>query len=820
VFNTSSGDHCIDQNSQSGQSPNMLFHSVAGAETFVKKHTAQHQDATSEEQFSTDTSLKVAHKRFGEREDNPDKSSKELKNLSVLEVYLEYTIRESHSLTIPALVSLLRYLGVINDIDNHADKLDYARDAIQLIRAVLAYGNFIRYAILKSGNLEQYLEEKKKFQLEEQGKEVSLKDCCRELFSKIHIRMSSAKEDDLLGFLDVFSQYDHFPEAEINGLPWKTPAELVDEIEQNGLYMRVFVFLDKMLSDSMSLLWSKINLLSRNELLGGKTLIFKTLREKHRRFEIISTQNTKCLRYAFQQIFLSDRAKEMRKVMKITCNLSSTSVRRLRSFAYKVMKDQISKMDINLSQYVDLFKTMIDTEKVASIQIDDFFCNDEAEFNIIEEDKSSNKESDITNEINKFQNNFLKQKEYRNLTLLGRKMSGIITNCFRKDESGIFLINTAMITENLEDYLGPQSKGLQITKLETPDHIRISPHIDYMHLKYGDKDYFWIKKKDQYSKVSYDLHPTNTTPIGFQSSNPDKSSYEFYPVTTEYGMFEVMEIKQFESLNPVSAYTTCIYHFFRPDQLDDVKSITVLQSYFKPKLCQMYPNYLTACSLQLKDGIDRRIVFLEGGTCYSIVSPTFDEKQGKEKQAIEFGKQKDAIEFFFRKHELVTDANNRSAGWYVLCKTTIVLDTKQTSATFACVDIGLYKVVARNKGDEFLPNEIKFRLHLFEIENFIHVGEQSVSWEKHQFFPIGVDTFEGLTYSLGSHHCYPPNIYQLMPEMEPCDFSPLSVAIANYGSLHSQVVEDGKLRVELRIANECPYLHEYKELPREYIITW
>jgi hypothetical protein len=94
VFNTSSGDHCIDQNSQSGQSPNMLFHSVAGAETFVKKHTAQHQDATSEEQFSTDTSLKVAHKRFGEREDNPDKSSKERKNLSVLEVYLEYTIRE------------------------------------------------------------------------------------------------------------------------------------------------------------------------------------------------------------------------------------------------------------------------------------------------------------------------------------------------------------------------------------------------------------------------------------------------------------------------------------------------------------------------------------------------------------------------------------------------------------------------------------------------------------------------------------------------------------------------------------------------------
>jgi len=749
----------------------------------------------------------------------------------ILDVYLAYINYKAKNFISPATIKLFRLLYLIDENTNNEECLSFAKDAILLIRIILTCGNIVRYAMLKSGNLLSYLQrmEKKKSRPD---RRVDLQTCCAEFFSEIDVCMSGAQEDDLLNLNNEFLRHSYLPDPEIQGIPWKVEQELVNEIHQHGLQGSVLKFLDTLYISLDKVLEPCLSKLQQREKAGGRAFLFKFLIEKDELFSFKSQSQHKSKQYAFKLLIhysqvnqpmrpkLTSNQKYLKRMIALMGRMSSTSIRRARSYSYKDIRNRTSRLEIKCKQFVELFKDISDRSK-QPVNVEDIFDTNVKDYCSDDYGHSDEYEKLTCEEkLILFEQNFQIQSGFQNICILFRDIRQIYGSCVPTEESGIsWITNANMIIEN--EAVALKHNSLEDLKTKIPDYNHLNPHIPYICLTYENTEYYWTKKKSGSTPPLYELCPKS--PFGLHSSNPDSNTYEFFPATTEFGMLEVIEIKQYETTNTTGCYTQCTYSFNNPAHEDVVTSVLVLQTYLKPRLCHMYPNYLATCSLRLGDGIDRRMVFLESGTCYSIACPRFGEQLNEDVEDTEVNKQQEAIEFFFRKHEPVFDDLNRLVGWYVLCKTTIVLEHTATSAKFACVDIGIHRLEVRNKSDQLIDNELKFRLHLFELKNFTIVGEQNVLWEEHQFFPFAQDNFDRIEFGFNNFHfrtSYPRNIRELVPKIELADFTPLSIAINNHGSLSTKLIREKTLSVELSLSEDCPYRSLYDKLPEKYVISW
>jgi len=299
--------------------------------------------------------------------------------------------------------------------------------------------------------------------------------------------------------------------------------------------------------------------------------------------------------------------------------MSSTSIRRARSYSYKDIWSRTSRLEGEYKQFVELFKEVSESTKqlekaedVIDMNCKEYFLNgfDHSEKDI---------EMTFEEKMSLFQKNFRRKTGNHNVCLLFRDIRVAFANCIASEESGITLITNAKMIIDREK---------TPNRISDEDFKIVSPHdnspINNMHQTNTDSEYFWIKKESGSIPPLYELKLNS--PFGLHSSNPE-NTYEFYPVMTNLGVLEAIEFKQYETSNTTGCYTHCTYNFNDPALGDGaVISKFVFETYFKPYLSQMYPNYIATCSLRLGDGIDRRMVFLESGACYSIACPCFAEQ--------------------------------------------------------------------------------------------------------------------------------------------------------------------------------------------------
>jgi len=435
------------------------------------------------------------------------------------------------------------------------------------------------------------------------------------------------------------------------------------------------------------------------------------------------------------------------------------------------------------------------------------------------------KEKALSEELMKFIDNFCKQEEFQCITVIWAKIQSSFTENDNKEETFIKeLMNASCEVSTIGGTL-PLRESIPYEIEE--NLVPLSPRCPYMHLRKENTDYYWYKSLDVNKKEVYHMHPTDSSPVQPPPSNQDTNYYTYFPSTTTHGMFEVMQMKHLNAHESLGSFCECTYLFFEPKPResieDSVKSVFTLLSHRNIHPSLLYPNYLATCSLILNDNVHRRMVFLGGngsGTCYSLISPESPQQ---------FKDQTEAIEFFHSKQIENLDKELGKEDNMIICIAAIVLSKQRNSATFAKVEIVVRRRYFTTEFDCFKPNEIKFRLLIFTISNFVHVGEQHITEERQAYFHLATDTFEKVEYKLlGPEHSvkdtkgvkYPGDIKSQLPDLKPAILSPLTVAINNFGSLWLEKVEEKELRARLEFAEGCKYIELYRDLPRVYRMTW
>jgi len=734
---------------------------------------------------------------------------------SPLRIYYELIHQRVFPMIFYQFIRVMRFLRFLDSTDNEEDKIIYAGMVIESIKVSLGFANLTRYAMIKSGNLEHFAEEEAK------KRQTSKKEVIKELFLLIGIGMSKDRADDIADLLPPLKEFHLLPEPNIERIPWSCPEELVREVKVHGLYREVIHFLDKLFIDVKDQYLSFFIEFDEEERNGGRAgKMFKALRFPLKRNLVLRDGSLRAVfHYLVKQLNLkneqkdhdnlSDNQKYIKYLLKQISMMTSTTVRRIRSHLYKQMNNQSTDLIVHHRIYWQITNLLVlyrDDPKDFKSKRLSAYLNIDGTF----------KEKVLSVELMTFIDNFCKQDKFECMTLIWTKLQTAFTE--KKNKEEVFIEEFTNPRCKVITKCGDHSLSGNIIPKALSGHISLSPRYPYMHLRKEGKDYYWFRKMDSGKEV-YQMYPTNSSPVEPPPSNPDTYYYTYFPATTDHGMFEVIQMKHLNAHESLGSYCECTYLFFEPepsDSIEDsVKSLFTLRSYRNIHPSLLYPNYLATCSLMLDDNVHRRMVFLGGngsGTCYSIISPESPN---------EFKSQTQAIEFFHSKQMENPAEKSGKEENLILCIAVIVLSKHKFSATFAKVEV----VVSRNfltiESDAFKPNEIKFRLLIFTIANFVHVGEQCITEERQAYFHLATDTFEEC--KLQGHKQpvkYSKEIKSELPDLKPAILSPLTVAINNFGFLWLEKVGEKELEVRLEFAEGCKYIELYRDLPRVYKMTW